>query len=111
MLTHDEFWVMRDEGGTVVVSILPFVRSRSDFTDDVTRIMGEAFDTACQELHSAQPLIVQEIMAKRIIAAARIGERDVRRLREIALAALGRALRDPKSTDNSVGVLPFPING
>jgi hypothetical protein len=47
-------------------------------------------DAACRELHdSGQPPIVQEIMAKRIIAAARTGERDVTRLRDIALAALG----------------------
>jgi hypothetical protein len=53
--------------------------------------MGEAFDAACNELHdTGQPAIVQEIMAKRIIAAARTGERDVTRLRDIALAALGR---------------------
>ena len=73
-----------------MASILPFVRLRSDFPDDVTRIMGEAFDAACKELHdTGQPPIVQEIIAKRIIAAARTGERDVRRLRNLALAALG----------------------
>ena len=53
--------------------------------------MGEAFDAANKELHDAgQPAIVQEIIAKRIIAAASLGERDVVRLRDVALAALGR---------------------
>jgi hypothetical protein len=51
-----------------VASILRFVRLRSDFTDDVTRIMGDTFDAACRELHDTrQPAIVQEIIAKRII--------------------------------------------
>jgi hypothetical protein len=74
-----------------VASILLFIRARSDFSDDVTRIMGEAFDAANKELHdTGQPAIVQEIIAKRIIAAASLGERDVVRLRDVALAALGR---------------------
>jgi len=77
-------------GDCRVASILPFVRLRSDFPDDVTRIMGEAFDAACKELHdTGQPPIVQEIIAKRIIAAAQTGERDVTRLRDVALEALG----------------------
>jgi hypothetical protein len=45
--------------------------------------LAKSFTTA------ANPPIVQDIMAKRIIAAARTGERDVTRLRDIALAALG----------------------
>jgi hypothetical protein len=76
---------------TAVASIIPFIRPRSDFSEDVTRIMGEAFGAACKELHDAgQPAIVQEIMAKRIIAAARLGEYDVTHLRDVALTALGR---------------------
>jgi hypothetical protein len=34
--------------------------------------------------------VVHEVMAKRIIAAARRGERDVTRLRNTALSALGK---------------------
>ena len=79
-----------------MASIIPFLRPRSDFPDDVTRIMGEAFDAACKELLDAgQPAIVREIIAKRIIAAAGTGERDVRRLRDIALAALGHKPEKP----------------
>ncbi len=37
---------------------------------------------------SGQPELVHEVMAKRIIAAARKGERGVTRLRDIALAGL-----------------------
>ena len=60
-----------------------------DFDDEATRIMGEAFDAACHELHDTkQPAIVYEVIAKRILAAARKGERDAERLRDIGLAAL-----------------------
>ena len=59
-----------------VASILPFIRPGADFDDEATRIMGEAFDAACKEIHDAAPLdIVHEAMAKRIIEAARKGER------------------------------------
>lgn len=55
------------------------------------RIIGEAFDAACKQLHKAgQPAQVHEIMAKRIVEAARNGERSVTGLRDIALADLYR---------------------
>jgi hypothetical protein len=77
-------------GGGVVASIIQFIRIRSDFDDEMTRIMGEAFDAACKALHdTGQPFIVREIMAKRVIDAAKAGERDPTRLRDIALMAVG----------------------
>jgi hypothetical protein len=52
--------------------------------------MGEAFDSACQQLHDrGQPEIVYEVIAKRIIDAAKSGERDPIQLRKIGLAAFG----------------------
>jgi len=79
-----------------VGSILPFV-PRGVFDDATTRIMGEAFDAACKELRdTGQPAVVQEVMAKRIVAAARRGERDVTRLRNVALAALGKERLRPE---------------
>jgi hypothetical protein len=73
-----------------VASILPFIRPRSDFDDEITRIMGEAFDAACKEIPDAQARpVAHEAIARRIIDAARKGERDPARLRDIALAALG----------------------
>jgi hypothetical protein len=82
---------------TAVAAILPFIRPRSDFDDDVTRLMGEAFDAACKELHDGHPDDLREIMAKRIIDAVRLGERDVVRLRRLALAALSRRCGEPFS--------------
>ena len=71
-----------------MASILPFI-PRNVFDDAVTKVIGEAFDTACRAMHDAgQPEVVYEVLAKRIIAAASKGERDVGRLRQTALAAL-----------------------
>ena len=69
-------------------SILSFV-AKGVFDDASLRVMGYAFDAACKELHDdGQPLLVQEVMAQRIIAAAHRGERNVTRLRDIALVGL-----------------------
>ena len=69
-------------------SILSFI-AKGVFDDATLHVMGQAFDAACKELHDdGQPLTVQEVMALRIITAAQRGERNVTRLRDIALAAL-----------------------
>jgi hypothetical protein len=71
-----------------MASVLPFVKS--DFDDEATRLMGEAFYAACEGLpDTGQAALVREIIAKRIIEAARKGERDPVRLRNAGLAALG----------------------
>jgi hypothetical protein len=44
--------------GVHMASILPFIRE-SDFDDEATRLMGEAFDAACSGLHdTGQPIVV-----------------------------------------------------
>ena len=72
-------------------SILPFIRkSGAVFDDYVTEAMGLAFGTACKELHDrGQPQIVYEIIARRIIEAAKNGERNPTELVRAGLAALG----------------------
>jgi hypothetical protein len=73
-----------------VASILPFIRTRVDFDDEATRLMGEAFEAARAGLDGQdEPELFYEIIAARILEAARKGERDPIRLRDIALAALG----------------------
>jgi hypothetical protein len=74
-----------------VASILLFIRTGGTvFDDEVTQILGDAFDSACKELHDkGQPTIVYEVIAKRIIDAAQNGERDPVKLRNIGLAAFG----------------------
>ena len=52
--------------------------------------MGEAFDKACRSLRSfGTACTVREIIAKRIVAVAKNGERDPARLHEQALIPFG----------------------
>ena len=83
-----------------VASILPFVRKADAVFDDrVTKIIGDAFDDACKELHDVgQPAVVLELIAKRIIDAAKNGERDPLRLRNAGLAALGLDQDDKRAS-------------
>jgi hypothetical protein len=57
------------------------------FDDTATSAMGEAFDRACKSLQKFGS--APEIIANRIIAAAKNGERDAARLYEQALQAFG----------------------
>lgn len=57
------------------------------FEPEVVGLMGEALAAACELLPDASHHeIIREVMARRIIAAASIGERDPVRLRAVALA-------------------------
>jgi hypothetical protein len=56
------------------------------FDDATTLVMGEAFDNACVSLHRFGTLITaRELIAKRVIGAAKNGERNPARLCEQAL--------------------------
>jgi hypothetical protein len=70
------------------------------FDETATLAMGEAFDKACKSLHGLGSA-VPEIIANRIIAAAKNGERDVVRLYEQALQAFG--IEDKSMSVVSVG--------
>jgi len=60
------------------------------FDDAATLAMGEAFDRACKTLRNfGSPSTVREIIAKRIIDAAKNGERGPARLQEQALIPFG----------------------
>ena len=73
-----------------MATVLQFIRNKSDFDDEATRLIGEAFDAACEGLHdTGQPALVREIIAKRIIEEAKKGERDPARSCAAGLAALG----------------------
>jgi hypothetical protein len=62
------------------------IRSGVFFEPEVIALMGEVLEAACK-LHpdTSQKEILREVMARRIIAAASIGERDLVRLRAAAL--------------------------
>ena len=75
-----------DRVGTL--SVLRFIPI-GVFDEATIRTIGKAFDAACKELHDGgQPAVVHEVMIKRIIAAARKGERNMMRLRDAALTGL-----------------------
>lgn len=60
------------------------------FSPELTRSMGDAFERATRSLHdTGQPELIKEVMAKRIIEAARRGVRDPRELCMEALKSLG----------------------
>jgi hypothetical protein len=64
------------------------------FGPEVIAAMGEALEAALKELQHTGPTdVVREIVAGRIIGAARLGERDPARLRAAALG--GGQLRPP----------------
>jgi hypothetical protein len=66
--------------------IRPFIQAGA-FDPEAIAAMSEAFEAACKELDEAgQPKVAPEVIAGRIIAAAKLGERDPVRLREAALA-------------------------
>ena len=70
------------------LSVLRFI-PMAVFDGATIRTIGKAFDAACKELRDGgQPAVVHEVMIKRIIAAARKGERNVTRLRDAALTGL-----------------------
>ena len=73
-----------------MASILPFIKPENgSFDDEITRNMGEAFNTAVKVLRStAQPAIVYASIAARIIEAASRGECDPTRLEQAGLTAL-----------------------
>jgi hypothetical protein len=66
--------------------IRPFIQPGA-FDPEAIALMSEAFESACNELNEAgQPKVAREVIAARIIAAAKLGERDPVRLRRAALA-------------------------
>jgi hypothetical protein len=73
-----------------MATVLPFLLNRQDFDNEAIRVMSAAFEAVCRDLHdTGQPTLVREIIANRIIEAAKKGERDPARLRAAGLAALG----------------------
>lgn len=68
--------------------ILRYIRRGGDFDDETTRIMGDAFEVACAEVPEILNDVIREIIALRIIEAARKGERDPEKLRRAGLVTL-----------------------
>jgi hypothetical protein len=62
----------------------------TSYDADTIRIMALAYDVTLKALHDrGQPEIVREIIAKRIVELAAIGQRDPSRLSQTVLSELG----------------------
>jgi hypothetical protein len=60
------------------------------FDPEAVVVLCVAFDKLRKKLHdTGQPPVVQEVIARRLIACAQRGERDPDKLAENALAAIG----------------------
>ena len=60
------------------------------FDPETCVVLRNAFEKARKSLHDkGQPYLVRQVIAERIIAAAKLGERDPAQLCETALRALG----------------------
>jgi hypothetical protein len=76
-----------------VSSFAEFVRNTS-YDPEAVRVMSLAYEAALQQLHDrGQPAIVREIIARRLIELAAIGERQPERLCAMVLSQLGVASR------------------
>jgi len=60
------------------------------FEPETIELMGRAYEAARRRLGVGQPAAVLETVAKRIIEAARRGERDPEKLTASALRGLGQ---------------------
>lgn len=68
--------------------ILEFLPRTDSFGPDAIEILSKAYDMAVKSLLDVgQPMLVREVIAKRIIKAAQKGERDPAKLCAVALSA------------------------
>jgi hypothetical protein len=57
---------------------------------EITHVIADAYNQICKHLRdTGQPEIVREVISERIINAAKSGERDPVRLRDIVLESFG----------------------
>jgi hypothetical protein len=72
-------------GGQAAMAIRPIVEPGA-FDPETIAVMSEALEAALKKLGDIdQPEVMREIIAARIIAVAKLGERDPARLLEAAL--------------------------
>lgn len=71
----------------MTTTVIPFAHD-AVFDPETTQIMGQAYESACEALDIEQPEIVKTLIAKRIIALAKTGERDANQLCRRALKAV-----------------------
>ncbi len=76
----------------MTATIIPFLDG-AFFDPEHVEAMGEAYDQARKALHdTGQPDIVLEVLAKRIVAIGKTGERNPDKICERALGAFAIAV-------------------
>ena len=70
------------------MTIRPVFKGAS-FDAEHVKAMGKAFDNVLRKLHDKPSSVVRAVIAERIIALAKSGERDPDKLCELAMDALG----------------------
>lgn len=81
---------MAGSGDAIAMGTIVELFKETAFDPETVKTLGDAFEKARKALHdTGQPAIVNEIIARRIIALAEKGERDPDRLCAGALQALG----------------------
>ena len=89
------------------MTIRPFILPEA-FAPEAIMVLGEAFDAAVKELpDNAQPEMARELIAGRIIGAARLGERDPARLLAAARGLIKRPLIGPVDRLDALGQLLY----
>jgi hypothetical protein len=83
-VTNNIYWQYDQLSAGAAMPIRPFIPGA--FEPEVIAAMSEVLEAALKELQdTGQPNVAPEVIAGRIIAAAKLGERDPVRLREAAL--------------------------
>ena len=72
-----------------MAQILQFIRQNDAFDPETTALLGAVYDSAIAKINGQAELeVVGELVARRIITMASIGERDPERLRKAAAVAI-----------------------
>jgi hypothetical protein len=75
----------------------------TSFDAETAQAIAEAFYQVCTHLDDAgQPDVVRDVISERIVKAAKEGERDPIRLREIVLESFGFGLKRIKPTQSTI---------
>ena len=69
-------------------TIINYIRRSEAFDPEILSLMGAAYERALKSFPTSAPKTVREVIATRIIAGARDGERDPDKLCQMALSGL-----------------------
>lgn len=74
-------------------AIVHYIKEPAVFDPDALSVMGVAYESALKSFPTPAPISVREVIATRIISGARDGERDPKKLFQIAVSGLRAEVR------------------